>query len=137
MASRSSDTKWQGIYLFECESTLHRNFIRLQQENKERSESLRHQQLLQEQQLWEGRSTNADYWPRDRNILSSRRSRGRRKKEQRTQQRHEQEMRRQQEHKQGRHEQEDKRCIEEMDRQRKEEDKHWLAEDEKRRNDHE
>ncbi len=35
------------------ESTLRRDFIRRQQENKERSEALRRQQLLQEQQLRE------------------------------------------------------------------------------------
>nr|XP_045375657.1 mitogen-activated protein kinase kinase kinase kinase 4 [Camelus bactrianus] len=35
------------------ESTLRRDFLRLQQENKERSEALRRQQLLQEQQLRE------------------------------------------------------------------------------------
>ncbi|XP_068575849.1 mitogen-activated protein kinase kinase kinase kinase 4-like isoform X2 [Cebidichthys violaceus] len=116
------------------ESTLRRDFIRLQQENKERSEALRRQQLLQEQQLRE----QEEY---KRQLLAERQKRIEQQKEQRRrleeQQRREREMRRQQEREQRRREQEDKRRIEEMDRRRKEEDERRRADDEKRRNDRE
>ncbi|XP_035803189.2 mitogen-activated protein kinase kinase kinase kinase 4-like isoform X16 [Amphiprion ocellaris] len=116
------------------ESTLRRDFIRLQQENKERSEALRHQQLLQEQQLRE----QEEY---KRQLLAERQKRIEQQKEQRRrleeQQRRERELRRQQEREQRRREQEDKRRIEEMDRRRKEEEERRRAEDEKRRNDRE
>nr|XP_033471436.1 mitogen-activated protein kinase kinase kinase kinase 4-like isoform X2 [Epinephelus lanceolatus] len=116
------------------ESTLRRDFIRLQQENKERSEALRRQQLLQEQQLRE----QEEY---KRQLLAERQKRIEQQKEQRRrleeQQRREREMRRQQEREQRRREQEDKRRIEEMDRRRKEEEERRRAEDEKRRNDRE
>ncbi|XP_008279243.1 mitogen-activated protein kinase kinase kinase kinase 4 isoform X7 [Stegastes partitus] len=116
------------------ESTLRRDFIRLQQENKERSEALRHQQLLQEQQLRE----QEEY---KRQLLAERQKRIEQQKEQRRrleeQQRREREMRRQQEREQRRREQEEKRRIEEMDRRRKEEEERRRAEDEKRRNDRE
>uniref|UniRef100_A0A8D0AF88 non-specific serine/threonine protein kinase n=1 Tax=Sander lucioperca TaxID=283035 RepID=A0A8D0AF88_SANLU len=116
------------------ESTLRRDFIRLQQENKERSEALRRQQLLQEQQLRE----QEEY---KRQLLAERQKRIEQQKEQRRrleeQQRREREMRRQQEREQRRREQEDKRRIEEMDRRRKEEEERRRADDEKRRNDRE
>ncbi|XP_057678128.1 mitogen-activated protein kinase kinase kinase kinase 4-like isoform X9 [Corythoichthys intestinalis] len=117
------------------ESTLRRDFIRLQQENKERSEALRRQQLLQEQQLRE----QEEY---KRQLLAERQKRIEQQKEQRRrleeQQRREREMRRQQERDQRRREQEEKRRIEEMDRRRKEEEeRRRAAEDEKRRNDRE
>ncbi|XP_030265534.1 mitogen-activated protein kinase kinase kinase kinase 4 isoform X11 [Sparus aurata] len=116
------------------ESTLRRDFIRLQQENKERSEALRRQQLLQEQQLRE----QEEY---KRQLLAERQKRIEQQKEQRRrleeQQRREREMRRQQEREQRRREQEDKRRVEEMDRRRKEEEERRRAEDEKRRNDRE
>ncbi|XP_069376798.1 mitogen-activated protein kinase kinase kinase kinase 4-like isoform X5 [Paralichthys olivaceus] len=116
------------------ESTLRRDFIRLQQENKERSEVLRRQQLLQEQQLRE----QEEY---KRQLLAERQKRIEQQKEQRRrleeQQRREREMRRQQEREQRRREQEDKRRVEEMDRRRKEEEERRRAEDEKRRNDRE
>uniref|UniRef100_A0A7N8XJH4 non-specific serine/threonine protein kinase n=1 Tax=Mastacembelus armatus TaxID=205130 RepID=A0A7N8XJH4_9TELE len=116
------------------ESTLRRDFIRLQQENKERSEALRRQQLLQEQQLRE----QEEY---KRQLLAERQKRIEQQKEQRRrleeQQRREREMRRQQEREQRRREQEEKRRIEEMDRRRKEEEERRRAEDEKRRNDRE
>ncbi|XP_037552555.1 mitogen-activated protein kinase kinase kinase kinase 4 isoform X2 [Nematolebias whitei] len=116
------------------ESTLRRDFIRLQQENKERSEALRHQQLLQEQQLRE----QEEY---KRQLLAERQKRIEQQKEQRRrleeQQRREREMRRQQEREQRRREQEEKRRVEEMDRRRKEEEERRRAEDEKRRNDRE
>ncbi|XP_061571615.1 traf2 and NCK-interacting protein kinase-like isoform X1 [Cololabis saira] len=116
------------------ESTLRRDFIRLQQENKERSEALRHQQLLQEQQLRE----QEEY---KRQLLAERQKRIEQQKEQRRrleeQQRREREMRRQQEREQRRREQEEKRRMEEMDRRRKEEEERRRAEDEKRRNDRE
>uniref|UniRef100_A0A3Q4GIB5 Protein kinase domain-containing protein n=1 Tax=Neolamprologus brichardi TaxID=32507 RepID=A0A3Q4GIB5_NEOBR len=112
------------------ESTLRRDFIRLQQENKERSEALRHQQLLQEQQLRE----QEEY---KRQLLAERQKRIEQQKEQRRrleeQQRREREMRRQQEREQRRREQEEKRRMEEMDRRRKEEEER--RQDEKRRND--
>ncbi|XP_069554456.1 mitogen-activated protein kinase kinase kinase kinase 4-like isoform X6 [Brachyistius frenatus] len=114
------------------ESTLRRDFIRLQQENKERSEALRHQQLLQEQQLRE----QEEY---KRQLLAERQKRIEQQKEQRRrleeQQRREREMRRQQEREQRRREQEDKRRVEELDRRRKEEEER--RQDEKRRNDRE
>uniref|UniRef100_A0A3Q2Y3U2 non-specific serine/threonine protein kinase n=1 Tax=Hippocampus comes TaxID=109280 RepID=A0A3Q2Y3U2_HIPCM len=116
------------------ESTLRRDFIRLQQENKERSEALRRQQLLQEQQLRE----QEEY---KRQLLAERQKRIEQQKEQRRrleeQQRREREMRRQQERDQRRREQEEKRRVEEMDRRRKEEEERRRAEDEKRRNDRE
>uniref|UniRef100_A0A8D3CX45 non-specific serine/threonine protein kinase n=1 Tax=Scophthalmus maximus TaxID=52904 RepID=A0A8D3CX45_SCOMX len=116
------------------ESTLRRDFIRLQQENKERSEALRRQQLLQEQQLRE----QEEY---KRQLLAERQKRIEQQKEQRRrleeQQRREREMRRQQEREQRRREQEDKRRVEEMDRRRKEEEERRRADDEKRRNDRE
>uniref|UniRef100_A0A669QIG7 Mitogen-activated protein kinase kinase kinase kinase n=1 Tax=Phasianus colchicus TaxID=9054 RepID=A0A669QIG7_PHACC len=76
------------------ESTLRRDFLRLQQENKERSEALRRQQLLQEQQLRE----QEEY---KRQLLAERQKRIEQQKEQRRrleeQQRREREARRQQE----------------------------------------
>ncbi|XP_062313697.1 traf2 and NCK-interacting protein kinase isoform X5 [Osmerus eperlanus] len=116
------------------ESTLRRDFIRLQQENKERSEALRRQQLLQEQQLRE----QEEY---KRQLLAERQKRIEQQKEQRRrleeQQRREREMRRQQEREQRRREQEEKRRLEEMERRRKEEEERRRAEDEKRRADRE
>ncbi|XP_041858188.1 mitogen-activated protein kinase kinase kinase kinase 4-like isoform X4 [Melanotaenia boesemani] len=116
------------------ESTLRRDFIRLQQENKERSEALRRQQLLQEQQLRE----QEEY---KRQLLAERQKRIEQQKEQRRrleeQQRHEREMRRQQEREQRRREQEEKRRMEEMERRRKEEEERRRAEEEKRRADRE
>ncbi|XP_035006145.1 mitogen-activated protein kinase kinase kinase kinase 4 isoform X12 [Hippoglossus stenolepis] len=116
------------------ESTLRRDFIRLQQENKERSEALRRQQHLQEQQLRE----QEEY---KRQLLAERQKRIEQQKEQRRrleeQQRREREMRRQQEREQRRREQEDKRRVEEMDRRRKEEEERRRSDDEKRRNDRE
>ncbi|XP_022530514.2 mitogen-activated protein kinase kinase kinase kinase 4 isoform X1 [Astyanax mexicanus] len=116
------------------ESTLRRDFIRLQQENKERSEALRRQQLLQEQQLRE----QEEY---KRQLLAERQKRIEQQKEQRRrleeQQRREREMRRQQEREQRRREQEEKRRMEEMERRRKEEEERRRAEEEKRRNDRE
>ncbi|XP_059408353.1 mitogen-activated protein kinase kinase kinase kinase 4-like isoform X1 [Carassius carassius] len=112
------------------ESTLRRDFIRLQQENKERSEALRRQQILQEQQLRE----QEEY---KRQLLAERQKRIEQQKEQRKrleeQQRREREMRRQQEREQRRREQEDKRHKEEMELRRKEEEDHRRAEEEKRR----
>ncbi|XP_062861705.1 mitogen-activated protein kinase kinase kinase kinase 4 isoform X4 [Trichomycterus rosablanca] len=116
------------------ESTLRRDFIRLQQENKERSEALRRQQLLQEQQLRE----QEEY---KRQLLAERQKRIEQQKEQRRrleeQQRREREMRRQQEREQRRREQEEKRRLEEMERRRKEEEDRRRAEEEKRRADRE
>ncbi|KAF5901407.1 mitogen-activated protein kinase kinase kinase kinase 4-like isoform X6, partial [Clarias magur] len=116
------------------ESTLRRDFIRLQQENKERSEALKRQQLLQEQQLRE----QEEY---KRQLLAERQKRIEQQKEQRKrleeQQRRERELRRQQEREQRRREQEEKRRVEEMERRRKEEDERRRAEEEKRRNDRE
>ncbi|XP_024919707.1 mitogen-activated protein kinase kinase kinase kinase 4 isoform X14 [Cynoglossus semilaevis] len=116
------------------ESTLRRDFIRLQQENKERSEALRRQQLLQEQQLRE----QEEY---KRQLLAERQKRIEQQKEQRRrleeQQRREREMRRQQEREQRRREQEEKRRIEELERRRKEEEERRRAEEEKRRADRE
>uniref|UniRef100_A0A8C2EMU0 non-specific serine/threonine protein kinase n=1 Tax=Cyprinus carpio TaxID=7962 RepID=A0A8C2EMU0_CYPCA len=101
------------------ESTLRRDFIRLQQENKERSEALRRQQLLQEQQLRE----QEEY---KRQLLAERQKRIEQQKEQRRrleeQQRREYEMRRQREREQRCREQEDKRHKEEMELRRKEEE---------------
>uniref|UniRef100_A0A4W5NXR5 non-specific serine/threonine protein kinase n=1 Tax=Hucho hucho TaxID=62062 RepID=A0A4W5NXR5_9TELE len=105
------------------ESTLRRDFIRLQQENKERSEALRRQQLLQEQQLRE----QEEY---KRQLLAERQKRIEQQKEQRRrleeQQRREREMRRQQEREQRRREQDDKRRMEEeyIRRQLEEEQRH-------------
>ncbi|XP_057707661.1 mitogen-activated protein kinase kinase kinase kinase 4 isoform X1 [Corythoichthys intestinalis] len=116
------------------ESTLRRDFIRLQQENKERSEALRRQQLLQEQQLRE----QEEY---KRQLLAERQKRIEQQKEQRRrleeQQRREREMRRQQEREQRRREQDDKRRADELERRRKEEDERRRAEEEKRRADRE
>ncbi|XP_054643936.1 mitogen-activated protein kinase kinase kinase kinase 4-like isoform X4 [Dunckerocampus dactyliophorus] len=116
------------------ESTLRRDFIRLQQENKERSEALRRQQLLQEQQLRE----QEEY---KRQLLAERQKRIEQQKEQRRrleeQQRREREMRRQQEREQRRREQEEKRRVEELERRRKEEEERRRAEEEKRRADRE
>uniref|UniRef100_A0A8C2L3A7 non-specific serine/threonine protein kinase n=1 Tax=Cyprinus carpio TaxID=7962 RepID=A0A8C2L3A7_CYPCA len=116
------------------ESTLRRDFIRLQQENKERSEALRRQQLLQEQQLRE----QEEY---KRQLLAERQKRIEQQKEQRRrleeQQRREREMRRQQEREQRRREQEEKRRLEELERRRKEEEERRRAEEEKRRADRE
>ncbi|XP_065279774.1 mitogen-activated protein kinase kinase kinase kinase 4 isoform X9 [Emys orbicularis] len=112
------------------ESTLRRDFLRLQQENKERSEALRRQQLLQEQQLRE----QEEY---KRQLLAERQKRIEQQKEQRRrleeQQRREREARRQQEREQRRREQEEKRRLEEMERRRKEEEERRRAEEEKRR----
>uniref|UniRef100_A0A8C2ESF9 non-specific serine/threonine protein kinase n=1 Tax=Cyprinus carpio TaxID=7962 RepID=A0A8C2ESF9_CYPCA len=112
------------------ESTLRRDFIRLQQENKERSEALRRQQLLQEQQLRE----QEEY---KRQLLAERQKRIEQQKEQRRrleeQQRREYEMRRQREREQRCREQEDKRHKEEMELRRKEEEERRRAEEEKRR----
>uniref|UniRef100_A0A8I5ZYP2 non-specific serine/threonine protein kinase n=1 Tax=Rattus norvegicus TaxID=10116 RepID=A0A8I5ZYP2_RAT len=112
------------------ESTLRRDFLRLQQENKERSEALRRQQLLQEQQLRE----QEEY---KRQLLAERQKRIEQQKEQRRrleeQQRREREARRQQEREQRRREQEEKRRLEELERRRKEEEERRRAEDEKRR----
>ncbi|KFP04169.1 TRAF2 and NCK-interacting protein kinase, partial [Calypte anna] len=96
------------------ESTLRRDFLRLQQENKERSEALRRQQLLQEQQLRE----QEEY---KRQLLAERQKRIEQQKEQR---RRLEERRR---------EQEEKRRLEEMERRRKEEEERRRAEEEKRR----
>ncbi|RXN01475.1 Mitogen-activated protein kinase kinase kinase kinase 4, partial [Acipenser ruthenus] len=112
------------------ESTLRRDFLRLQQENKERSEALRRQQLLQEQQLRE----QEEY---KRQLLAERQKRIEQQKEQRRrleeQQRCEREVRRQQEREQRRREQEEKRRVEELERRRKEEEERRRAEEEKRR----
>ncbi|XP_034002520.1 mitogen-activated protein kinase kinase kinase kinase 4-like isoform X5 [Trematomus bernacchii] len=116
------------------ESTLRRDFIRLQQENKERSEALRRQQHLQEQQLRE----QEEY---KRQLLAERQKRIEQQKEQRKrleeQQRREREMRRQQEREQRRREQDEKRRVEDMERRRKEEEERRRVEEEKRRADRE
>uniref|UniRef100_A0A8C6TXJ8 non-specific serine/threonine protein kinase n=1 Tax=Neogobius melanostomus TaxID=47308 RepID=A0A8C6TXJ8_9GOBI len=116
------------------ESTLRRDFIRLQQENKERSEALRRQQLLQEQQMRE----QEEY---KRQLLAERQKRIEQQKEQRRrleeQQRREREIRRQQEREQRRREQDEKRRMEDMERRRKEDDVRKRAEEEKRRADRE
>ncbi|XP_072807382.1 mitogen-activated protein kinase kinase kinase kinase 4 isoform X31 [Vicugna pacos] len=102
------------------ESTLRRDFLRLQQENKERSEALRRQQLLQEQQLRE----QEEY---KRQLLAERQKRIEQQKEQRRrleeQQRREREARRQQDREQRRREQEEKRRLEDAERRRAEEEK--------------
>ncbi|XP_038674665.1 mitogen-activated protein kinase kinase kinase kinase 4 isoform X5 [Scyliorhinus canicula] len=112
------------------ESTLRRDFLRLQQENKERSEAMRRQQLLQEQQLRE----QEEY---KRQLLAERQKRIEQQKEQRRrleeQQRREREARRQQEREQRRREQEEKRRLEELERRKKEEEERRRAEEEKRR----
>ncbi|XP_039211702.1 mitogen-activated protein kinase kinase kinase kinase 4 isoform X11 [Crotalus tigris] len=112
------------------ESTLRRDFLRLQQENKERSEALRRQQLLQEQQLRE----QEEY---KRQLLAERQKRIEQQKEQRRrleeQQRREREVRRQQEREQRRREQEEKKRLEELEKRRKEEEERRRAEEEKRR----
>ncbi|XP_063049213.1 mitogen-activated protein kinase kinase kinase kinase 4-like [Engraulis encrasicolus] len=116
------------------ESTLRRDFIRLQQENKERSEALRRQQLLQEQQLRE----QEEY---KRQLLAERQKRIEQQKEQRRrleeQQRRERELRRQQEREQRRREQEEKRRAEDIEKRRREEDDRRRQEEEKRRADRE
>lgn len=68
--------RYSSIVNVPGESTLRRDFIRLQQENKERSEALRHQQLLQEQQLRE----QEEY---KRQLLAERQKRIEQQKEQR------------------------------------------------------
>ncbi|XP_023589707.1 mitogen-activated protein kinase kinase kinase kinase 4 isoform X6 [Trichechus manatus latirostris] len=102
------------------ESTLRRDFLRLQQENKERSEALRRQQLLQEQQLRE----QEEY---KRQLLAERQKRIEQQKEQRRrleeQQRREREARRQQEREQRKREQEEKRRLEDLERRRADEEK--------------
>ncbi|XP_020382696.2 mitogen-activated protein kinase kinase kinase kinase 4 [Rhincodon typus] len=112
------------------ESTLRRDFLRLQQENKERSEAMRRQQILQEQQLRE----QEEY---KRQLLAERQKRIEQQKEQRRrleeQQRREREARRQQEREQRRREQEEKRKLEELERRKKEEEERRRAEEEKRR----
>ncbi|XP_040192362.1 mitogen-activated protein kinase kinase kinase kinase 4 isoform X11 [Rana temporaria] len=112
------------------ESTLRRDFLRLQQENKERSEALRRQQLLQEQQLRE----QEEY---KRQLLAERQKRIEQQKEQRRrleeQQRRERESRRQQEREQRRREQEEKKRMEEIEKRRKEEEERRRADEEKRR----
>ncbi|XP_072119353.1 mitogen-activated protein kinase kinase kinase kinase 4 isoform X4 [Mobula birostris] len=112
------------------ESTLRRDFLRLQQENKERSEAMRRQQLLQEQQLRE----QEEY---KRQLLAERQKRIEQQKEQRRrleeQQRREREARRQQEREQRRREQEEKRRLDELERRKKEEEERRRAEEEKRR----
>uniref|UniRef100_A0A1A7Y5C6 non-specific serine/threonine protein kinase n=1 Tax=Iconisemion striatum TaxID=60296 RepID=A0A1A7Y5C6_9TELE len=94
------------------ESTLRRDFIRLQQENKERSEALRHQQLLQEQQLRE----QEEY---KRQLLAERQKRIEQQKEQRRrleeQQRRDRELRKQQER--------ERRRYEEIEQLRREEER--------------
>ncbi|XP_032878481.1 mitogen-activated protein kinase kinase kinase kinase 4 isoform X6 [Amblyraja radiata] len=112
------------------ESTLRRDFLRLQQENKERSEAMRRQQHLQEQQLRE----QEEY---KRQLLAERQKRIEQQKEQRRrleeQQRREREARRQQEREQRRREQEEKRRLDELERRKKEEEERRRAEEEKRR----
>lgn len=112
------------------ESTLRRDFLRLQQENKERSEAMRRQQHLQEQQLRE----QEEY---KRQLLAERQKRIEQQKEQRRrleeQQRRERESRRQQEREQRRREQEEKRRLDELERRKKEEEERRRAEEEKRR----
>ncbi|XP_072332724.1 mitogen-activated protein kinase kinase kinase kinase 4 isoform X4 [Scyliorhinus torazame] len=112
------------------ESTLRRDFLRLQQENKERSEAMRRQQLLQEQQLRE----QEEY---KRQLLAERQKRIEQQKEQRRrleeQQRREREARRHQEREQRRREQEEKRRLEELERRKKEEEERRRTEEEKRR----
>ncbi|XP_069747175.1 mitogen-activated protein kinase kinase kinase kinase 4 isoform X2 [Narcine bancroftii] len=112
------------------ESTLRRDFLRLQQENKERSEAMRRQQLLQEQQLRE----QEEY---KRQLLAERQKRIEQQKEQRRrleeQQRREREARRQQEREQRRREQEEKRRLDELERRKKDEEERRRAEEEKRR----
>uniref|UniRef100_A0A8C4N4N5 non-specific serine/threonine protein kinase n=1 Tax=Equus asinus asinus TaxID=83772 RepID=A0A8C4N4N5_EQUAS len=104
------------------ESTLRRDFLRLQQENKERSEALRRQQLLQEQQLRE----QEEY---KRQLLAERQKRIEQQKEQR---RRLEEVKRTMS-KLRRREQEEKRRLEELERRRKEEEERRRAEEEKRR----
>ncbi|XP_038854079.1 mitogen-activated protein kinase kinase kinase kinase 4-like isoform X3 [Salvelinus namaycush] len=112
------------------ESTLRKDFIRLQQENKERSEALRRQQLLQEQQLRE----QEEY---KRQLLAERQKRIEQQKEQRRrleeQQRREREMRRQQEREQRRREQEEKRAEEEKRRSDREQEFKWRELEEQRK----
>ncbi|XP_078258722.1 mitogen-activated protein kinase kinase kinase kinase 4 isoform X2 [Rhinoraja longicauda] len=112
------------------ESTLRRDFLRLQQENKERSDAMRRQQVLQEQQLRE----QEEY---KRQLLAERQKRIEQQKEQRRrleeQQRREREARRQHEREQRRREQEEKRRLDELERRRKEEEERRRAEEEKRR----
>ncbi|XP_029379403.1 mitogen-activated protein kinase kinase kinase kinase 4-like isoform X12 [Echeneis naucrates] len=112
------------------ESTLRRDFIRLQQENKERSEALRRQQLLQEQQLRE----QEEY---KRQLLAERQKRIEQQKEQRRrleeQQRREREMRRQQEREQRRQEEERRRAEDEKRRNDREQEFKWRELEEQRK----
>lgn len=75
-ASDSAASSRSSIVNVPGESTLRRDFLRLQQENKERSEALRRQQLLQEQQLRE----QEEY---KRQLLAERQKRIEQQKEQR------------------------------------------------------
>lgn len=74
--SPSPASRHSSIVNVPGESTLRRDFLRLQQENKERSEALRRQQLLQEQQLRE----QEEY---KRQLLAERQKRIEQQKEQR------------------------------------------------------
>lgn len=76
LGNPDSPLSYSSIVNVPGESTLRRDFIRLQQENKERSEALRHQQLLQEQQLRE----QEEY---KRQLLAERQKRIEQQKEQR------------------------------------------------------
>uniref|UniRef100_A0A3P8ZSB8 non-specific serine/threonine protein kinase n=1 Tax=Esox lucius TaxID=8010 RepID=A0A3P8ZSB8_ESOLU len=101
------------------ESTLRRDFIRLQQENKERSEALRRQQLLQEQQLRE----QEEY---KRQLLAERQKRIEQQKEQRRRL-EEVERRRKEEEERRRAEEEKRRADREQEyirRQLEEEQRH-------------
>lgn len=75
-ATLSAPSSRSSIVNVPGESTLRRDFLRLQQENKERSEALRRQQLLQEQQLRE----QEEY---KRQLLAERQKRIEQQKEQR------------------------------------------------------
>uniref|UniRef100_A0A8C1M1F6 non-specific serine/threonine protein kinase n=1 Tax=Cyprinus carpio TaxID=7962 RepID=A0A8C1M1F6_CYPCA len=113
------------------ESTLRRDFIRLQQENTERSEALRRQQLLQEQQLRE----QEEY---KRQLLAERQKRIEQQKEQRRRLEEVSEKPHSScDSTQRRREQEEKRRLEELERRRKEEEERRRAEEEKRRADRE
>ena len=72
----SPASSYSSIVNVPGESTLRRDFLRLQQENKERTEALRRQQLLQEQQLRE----QEEY---KRQLLAERQKRIEQQKEQR------------------------------------------------------
>uniref|UniRef100_G1P5F9 non-specific serine/threonine protein kinase n=1 Tax=Myotis lucifugus TaxID=59463 RepID=G1P5F9_MYOLU len=105
------------------ESTLRRDFLRLQQENKERSEALRRQQLLQEQQLRE----QEEY---KRQLLAERQKRIEQQKEQRRrleeQQRREREARRQQEREQRRRKEDEERRRAEEEKRRVEREQEYI-----------